>query len=184
VAIGDDLARIAEAAVGFAAAGERVTGVIATEPSEGGRVYLVSYEPAGGGRTWLALDDGGRPLDDRHLVREAASLAALVEVAEETAGGGDLDELRTRLAELHQREAPIGIEEAEAAAEELAGTLEAGPRVARTGYLDAIGAASRRLEQALGDGSGSPFAAAMQQAIPAVEELASDVEQNYKLPLP
>jgi hypothetical protein len=183
VAVGEDLARIADAAVAFAAPDERVTGVIATEPSEARRVYLVSYEPARGGRTWLALDDEGRPLDDRHLLREAASLAALVEVAEESAGGGDLAELRARLAELREREAPVGIDEAEDAAAALAGTLEPGPRVARTAYLDALGAASRRLEQALGDGSASPFAAAMQQAVPVVEGLADDVEQNYKLPL-
>jgi hypothetical protein len=184
VAIAEDFARIADASVCFAGPDERVTGVIATEPSEGRRIYLVSYETADGGRTWLALDDGGRPVEDRRLVREAASLAALVEVAEESAGGGDLPELRARLAELRERDAPVGIDQAEEAAADLALTLEAGPRVARAAYLDAIGAASRRLEQALGDGSGSPFVAAMQQATPAVEELASDVEQNYKLSLP
>jgi hypothetical protein len=183
VAIGEDLARIAEAAVRFAAPGERVTGVIPTEPSDGTRVYLVSYEPEGGGRVWLALGDDGRPLEDRRLVREAASVAALVEVAEESAGGGHLPELRARFAQLREREAPAGIDEAEEAAADLARTLEPGPRVARTAYLDAIGAASRRLEQALSDGSESPFAAAMQRAVPAVEELASDVEQNYKRPL-
>jgi hypothetical protein len=183
VALGEDLARIAEAAVGFAAPDERVTGIVATEPSEGVRVYLVSYEPASGGRTWLALDDAGRAVRERRLVREAASLAGLVEVAEESAGGGDLPELRARLAELREREAPVGIDEAEDAAAALAATLEPGPRVARTAYLDAIGAASRRLEQVLGDGSGSPFAAALQQAVPVVEELAGDVEQNYKVPL-
>jgi hypothetical protein len=183
VAIGEDLARVADGAVGFAAPGERVTGVVATEPSGGGRVYLVSYEPASGRRTWLALDDAGRPVEDRRLVREAASLAALVEVAEESAGGGDLPELLVRLAELRETEAPLGIDDAEDAAAALAATLEEGPRVARTAYLDAIGAASRRLEQALGGGSGSPFTAAMQQAVPAVDGLAADVEQNYKLPL-
>ena len=47
----------------------------------------------------------------------------------------------------------------------------------------AIGAASRRLEQALGDDAGSPFAAAMQSAMPAVDELAAEVERTYKGPL-
>ena len=116
-------------------------------------------------------------------MREAASLAALCEVAEESAGGGRLDELRARLAELRVTEAPEGIERAQEAAAALAHTLEPGPRLARTAYVDAVGTASRRLEQALGESSGSPFATAMQQALPAVEELAADVERNYKGPL-
>lgn len=182
MAIEEDLARIAAAAAGFAAPGELLAGVLATEPHEGLRVYLCAYT-SGDGQAWLAFDDAGRPLDDRRLVREAASIAALCEVAEESAGGGDLPTLRARLAELHERESPEGIEEAEEAAAELARRLEPEPRVARTAYLDAIGAASRRLEHALGDGSGSPFTAAMQQALPAVEELAADVEQSYKGPL-
>jgi hypothetical protein len=179
VAIGDELARIAAAAAGFAAPGERVNGVLATEPFEGSRVYLCAYESVDRTRAWLALDDDGRPLDDGRLVREAASIAALCEVAEESAGGGDLPELRRRLAELRERESPLGIEEAEAAAAALAGTLEPEPRVASTAYLDAVGSASRRLEQALGEASGSPFAAALQQALPSVEELAADVEQSH-----
>jgi hypothetical protein len=179
VATGEDLAGIAAAAAGLAEPGEQVTGVIPTEPVPGTRVYLVSYE-SGADRAWLALDEAGRPVEERRLVREAASIAALCEVAEESAGGGSLPELREQLADLREREAPVGIEEAEEAAAALAGTLEPEPRVARTAYLDALGAASRRLEQALGEASGSPFAAAMQQAIPAVEELADDVERRYK----
>jgi hypothetical protein len=111
------------------------------------------------------------------------SISALCEVAEETAGGGDLPELRARLAEIRETEAPEGIEEAEQAAAGLAATLEAEPRLASTEYLDRIGVAVRRLEQALGDDAGSPFATAMQQALPAVEELAAEVERGYKGPL-
>jgi hypothetical protein len=55
--------------------------------------------------------------------------------------------------------------------------------VASSAYLDAIGSASRRLEQALDESGGSPFAAAMQAALGSVEELTEDVERNYKLPL-
>jgi hypothetical protein len=116
-------------------------------------------------------------------VREAASLTALCEVAEESAGGGDLPELRARLAELRETEAPVGIEEAEEAAVALAGVLQPEPRVASGAYLDAIGSASRRLEETLGEGGASPFAAAMQSALGAVEELAADVERTYKLSL-
>jgi hypothetical protein len=183
MALTDDLERIAQAATPFAAPGERVAGILAAEPLDLGRVYLVAYETDGGGHGWLALDGEGRPVDSRRVVREAVSIAALCEVAEETAGGGDLPELRTRLAEIRETEAPEGIEEAEEAAAALAATLEAEPRVASTDYLDRIGVAVRRLEQALGDEAGSPFAAAMQQAVSAVEELVAAVLQAYRGPL-
>jgi len=87
------------------------------------------------------------------------------------------------LRELRETEAPEGIEEAEEAAAALERTLEPEPRLARSEYLDALGAASRRLEQTLGEDARSPFAAAMQQALGAVEELADDVERRYKGPL-
>jgi hypothetical protein len=182
VGLSDDLERIAEAAAGFAGAGERVTGILVAEPVETGRIYLCAYESSGG-RSWLALDDEARPVARRRLVRDAASLAALCEVAEELAGGGDLPELRARLAELRATEAPGGIEEAEEAAAALHAALRPQPRPATSDYLDVLGTASRRLERALGEDGGSPFAAAMQQALPAVEGLAAEVEQGYKLPL-
>jgi hypothetical protein len=182
VALSDELEPIAAAADGFASPDERLAGVLVAEPLEGGRVYLFAYE-SDRGHAWLALDAAGRPLDDRRRVREAASLAALCEVAEETAGGGHLDDLRARLAELRETEAPEGIEEAEEAAAALAATLRPAPRVASSAYLDAVGAASRRLELALGEDVRSPFSAAMQQAIGAVDGLADDVEGRYKGPL-
>ena len=104
-------------------------------------------------------------------------------MAEESAGGGNLPELRARLAELRETANPEGIEEAEAAAAALAETLQPEPHIASGAFLDAIGSASRRLEQALGESGASPFAAAMQAALGSVEELADDVEQNYKLTL-
>ena len=90
--------------------------------------------------------------------------------------------LRERI-ELRETEAPAGIEEAEAAAAALAEMLQPEPRVASSAYLDAIGSASRRLEQALGESGASPFAAAMQSALGSVEELTADVERNHKVPL-
>jgi len=182
MALGDDLERAAAAAEAFAAPGERVAGIVAAEPTGGIRVYLCAYESADG-HAWLALDGDGRPVADRRLVHETASLAALCEVAEETAGGGDVAALRERLAELRATEAPDGIEAAEAAAAALEETIEPGPRVATAAYLDALGVASRRLEQALGDEVGSPFAVALQQAMAAVEALADEVERGYKGPL-
>lgn len=182
MALSDDLERIAAAAAAFAGEGERLAGVLAVEPLDRGRVYLCAYEH-GAARAWLALDGEGRPVADRRIVREAASLAGLCEVAEERAGGGDLADLRARLAELRVTEAPEGIEDAEEAVTALASTLQEEPRVATAAYLDAIGAAARRLEQTLGDDAGSPFAVALQQAVGAVEELADEVERSYKGPL-
>jgi hypothetical protein len=75
----------------------------------------------------------------RTRVRDAASIAALCEVAEESA------------------ELPPAAE----------------PRVASLAYLDSLGAESRN----------GGFAAALQGALPAVDELAKDVEGNYKLEL-
>ena len=120
---------------------------------------------------------------DRRIIHDAASLAALIEVAEETAGGGDLTELRATLADLREREAPEGIEDAEQAALELEQTLQPEPRIASTAYLDSLGVASRRLERSLGEDAGSPFASALQQAMPAVEAVAAEVERVYKGPL-
>jgi hypothetical protein len=182
VVLSDDVERIAAAAAGFAAGGEELAGVVPVDVL-GTRVYLCAFAAAE--RTsWVALSDDAQPITDARLVREAASLAALCEVAEESAGGGDLPELRARLAEIRETEAPEGIEEAEAAAAALAEVIQPAPRVASGAYLDDIGNAARRLEAARGDSGGSPFAAAMRSVVGAVEELAADVESNYKLPLP
>jgi hypothetical protein len=179
--VAEDVGRIASAAAALAEPGEELAGVLVAE-TLGRRVYLCAFESAEG-RTWLALGDAAEPLTDGRLVREAASLAALCEVAEESAGGGHLSELQARLAELRETDNPEGIEEAEAAAVALAETLQPEPRVASGAYLDALGSASRRLEQALGESGASPFATAMQGAVGTVEALAADVESNYKLPL-
>jgi hypothetical protein len=181
MSVAEDVGRIASAAAAFAEPGEDLAGVLVTE-TLGRRVHLCAFESAEG-RAWLALGDEGEPLTEGRLVREAASLAALCEVAEESAGGGHLPELRARLAEVRATDNPVGIEEAEAAASALADTLQPEPRVASGAYLDALGSASRRLEQALGESGVSPFAAAMQAALGSVEELAADVEGNYKLAL-
>ncbi len=181
MSVAEDVGRIASAAPGFAEPGEDLAGVLVTE-TLGRRIYLCAFESAEG-RAWLALGADGEPLTEGRLVREAASLAALCEVAEESAGGGHLTELRARLAELRETDNPVGIEEAEAAASALAETLQPEPRIASGAYLDALGSASRRLEQALGESGASPFAAAMQAALGSVEELAAEVGGNYKIAL-
>ena len=50
-------------------------------------------------------------------------------------------------------------------------------------FLDAIGAATRRLEQALGEGPGSPFAEAMKHGMAVVAELEREVLTGYKVEL-
>jgi hypothetical protein len=179
VALQDDLERIAAAASTYSANGEELSGILAADPTARGRVYLCAFR-TGEHHSWLALDDAGQPIADRELVRQAASLVALCEVAEESAGGGELDELRSRLVALRLTENPPGIDEAEEAVLALQQVLGATPRVATTVWLDEVGAATRRLEHALGDSGMSPFAEAMKAASNAVEEFTIDVEANYK----
>ena len=177
MALAEEIAAAGEAAQAFAEEAEEVVGVLPTEPHRE-RVYLCAYA-RGQERRWLALDGTGAPVDDRGLVRDAVSIAALCELAEESAGGGDVGELRARLVELRLTENPEGIEDAEVAAAELQRSLRPPPRVASPAYLDEIGAAATRLEQALG-GHGSPFAEAMNVGVGAAEELATEVERSYK----
>jgi hypothetical protein len=181
VELHSDLERIARAAASLAGPGETVAAIIPAEPEHGRRVYLCAFD--GPGRSWIALDDEARPLQDRVLVREAVSIAAVCELAEESAAGGDLGELRGQLATLRVTEHPEGIEEAEEAALALEQTLEIEVRLATVARLDAIGAATRRLERALGEGPGSPFAEAMKRAPALIEELQHEVEAGYRADL-
>lgn len=126
MAFGDDLDRIAAAAQRD---GDRVTGVLAAELLDGSRVYLCSYESG----AWLALGDDAHPIGDRRAVHEAASLAALCEVADD-----------------------------------LAGIDTGAPRLATVEHLDRVGAA---------------VGAGLEQAFPAVEELASQVVARHLTPL-
>jgi hypothetical protein len=174
----DDLARIAAAAARF---GE-VTGVLAAEPVGGARSYVCAFG-AGDERSWLVLDDAGEAVTRRERVREAASIVAVCELAEENAGGGQLEELRQRLVELRLTESPDGIEEAESAALALERTIGAPPRVASPAFLDAVGAATLELERALGQPGGSAFAEAMKASVATIDAFTGEVEARYKLPL-
>ena len=178
MALADEIVRAKDAAQRFADTDEEVVGVIPTEPRRGERVYLCAYG-RGDERRWLALDPSGSPVAERALVREAVSIAAMCELAEESAGGGDVGDLRARLVELRLTENPEGIEEAEVAAADLQEVLRASPRVASASYLDEIGLAATRLDHALG-GNGSPFVEAMKVGAGAAEELAAEVERTYK----
>jgi hypothetical protein len=139
VSLSEDVGRIAEAAAWYAASGEELAAVMPVEPASGERVYLCAFARADGSQSWLGLDDRGSPLTNRTLIRAAASIAALVEVAEESAAVTTGDE----------------------------------PRLASPAYLDSLGAAAVN-----GDVAG-----ALQNALPAIEELTRDLELNYKLEL-
>ena len=116
-------------------------------------------------------------------MRDAVSIAALCEVAEEAAFPGDLDELRSQLVALRIAEAPEGIEEAEEAARELQLVLGAPPQVASPERLDTIGGAARRLERALDPTAPSPFTDVLRGAGEVAEALWRDVEAGYLRPL-
>jgi hypothetical protein len=131
MALSEDLNRIAASAEAHRAPGQEVVAVMTVESAVGDRLYLAAFADGADAREWLVLDENGRPVTDRDRVREAASIAALVEVAEEAV---------------------------DRVAEE--------PRVASLAYLDSIGADS-----------------GIAAALPAVEELTSEVERHYKLEL-
>lgn len=180
-----DLERIAAAAATWAAPGEAVAAVIPTEPAPGSPVFLVAFAAAGEERrSWIALDHGGTAIDSWPRIRDAVSIAALCEVAEEMAGGGDLDDLRSQLVGLRLVENPPGIDEAIAAVNALEQALGRPPRYASPTYLDAVGMAVRALELALGDGTSSPFTEAMKQAPGAIEALTREVETGLKTRTP
>jgi hypothetical protein len=84
VTLEEEIRGAAEAAAAFASPDERVVAVLAAEPSDGKRIYICSYDNAGE-RAWLALDADNQPVSSRSVVREAVSLVALCEIAEEAA---------------------------------------------------------------------------------------------------
>jgi hypothetical protein len=180
VALADELEALAQAAAAFAAPGEVLAGVVPVEPGSV-RLYLCAYE--GETRSWLVLDADGQLVRDRRTVRDAASIAALVEYAEELAAGGDLDDLRAQLTALRLTEDPPGIDEADEAITALQDELGSPPRVATPALLDRLAAATRRLEVALGGEGASPFTAAMKSSGDAVQAFVADVEAGYKVEL-
>ena len=171
---------MAQAAEPYGDPHEDLVGVLPAEPGSGERVYLCAFRGDGETTSWIALDSQARPVEDRTVLRDAVSIVALCEVAEETAAGGDLDELHSQLVALRLTENPPGIDEAEEALLALQAAIGAPPRLATPAYLDRVGMATRRLEQALGEQASSPFAEAMKHSVATVEAFASDVEANYK----
>jgi hypothetical protein len=178
-----DLDRIAAAVADRAPDGGAVSAVLAAEPTPGLRAYLCAFETGDGARSWLVVDDDGASVVERRDVRDVVAIAALCEIAEESAAGGDLDELLAQLVGLRLTESPEGIDEAEDAVRSLQRTIGVAPHLATPARLDEIGAATRRLEQALDPAAPSPFTMTLKGAQGTIDELLREVEQAYRAPL-
>jgi hypothetical protein len=98
VALDQELRRIAEVAVTYCKDGEELVGIIPAEPAVGERLYVCAYRD-GDETAWLVLRADGSPVEDRSAVRDAVSIAALYELAEEAAGSPE-EELRVASPEL------------------------------------------------------------------------------------
>src|ERR1043166_8645825 len=85
MALDQELRRIAEVAVTYCCDGEELSGIVPAEPTAGVRVYVCAYRD-GEETGWLVLRADGTAVEDRSLVRDAVSIAALYELAEEAAG--------------------------------------------------------------------------------------------------
>jgi hypothetical protein len=179
MSLSDELERAAEDALAAIEGGVSVSGVLPTEAQPGARVFVCSIDGADGTRGWLAVRLDGSLVTARSDLRAAVSIAALCEVAADSAAGGDLDGLIASLADLREREAPEGIEDAEEAARALREVIGDPPQLATPERLDEIGAATRRLEHELDPGGPSPFASALKAAQGAVQELQREVEAGY-----
>ena len=81
-----ELRRIAEAAVTYCGEDEELSGIVPSEPAAGLRLYVCAFRD-GDKASWLVLDSDGSPVEDSALVKDAVSIAALYELAEEAAGG-------------------------------------------------------------------------------------------------
>jgi hypothetical protein len=137
---------------------EQPVAVIATEPGAGTRVYVVAFA-AGGDLAYIALDEAGAPVSDRRLVRDAVSLAALAERAEEVSGATAADELMARFTDAAERLRRFRSEETAVAAAAAADAVVAaagrladaatGPRPATAQYLDRMAALAAELAAAL-----------------------------------
>ncbi len=96
--------------------GERAVAVMATEPQSGARVYVVAFAAGDDLATWRSTT-AGAPVTDRRLVKDAVSLAALAERAEEVSGATAADELVERFGEAAAVLRRVGDKDAAAAAD-------------------------------------------------------------------
>ena len=126
MALDQELRRIAEVAVTYCRDGEELAGIVPAEPAVGVRVYLCAYRD-GEETSWLVLNADASPVEDHSLVRDAVSIAALYELAEEVAGE---DESEARVA------TPALLDSLGAAVEDRAAFVEAMKQA--TGAVDEL----------------------------------------------
>jgi hypothetical protein len=149
----EELETAVAAAGRHARPGEEPVAVMAAEPA-GARVFVVALA-AGEELGYVAVDGAGAPVADRRLVKDAVSLAALAERAEEVSGATAADELVAQFRASSQALRGAGEGEAADAAEAVAGAAQrlggaaAGPRAATPVYLDRIAALAGELAGAI-----------------------------------
>jgi hypothetical protein len=151
VTLADALAAALEAGREHAGEDEEVVAVMPAEPGTGARVYLLAF-CRGGELSYLALDGALAPVRDPRLLRDAVSVIAMAERADEASGAVAAEELAGLLADARAQLEAAGQDDAAAAAAAVATGLAelaeaaAGPRVATPHYLDEIAARARALE--------------------------------------
>jgi hypothetical protein len=134
--------------------GERAVAVMPAEPQSGTRVYVVAFA-AGDELAYIVLDADGAPVADRRLVKDAVSLAALAERAEEVSGATAADELVERFGEAAAVLKRTGDKEGAAAAAAVVAAARklaegaSGPRAATPTFLDRMAALAAGLAAAL-----------------------------------
>ena len=140
----EELETAVTAAGRHARPGEEPVAVMAAEPA-GRRVFVVALA-AGDDLGFVAVDAAGTAVADRRLVKDAVSLAALAERAEEVSGATAADDLVEQFREVEGSLRGAGEGEAAAAAVAVAeagarlGAAAAGPRAATPVYLDRLAA--------------------------------------------
>jgi hypothetical protein len=134
--------------------GEEAVAVMAAEPQSGTRVYVVAFA-ADDELAYIVLDADGAPVADRRLVKDAVSLAALAERAEEVSGATAADELVERFGEAAavlkrtgDREGANAAAAVVTAARSLAEGAS-GPRAATPTFLDRMAGLAAGLAAAL-----------------------------------
>ena len=165
----EELETAVAAAGRHARPGEQAVAVMAAEPA-GARLYVVALA-AGEELGYVAIDRAGAAVADRRLVKDAVSLAALAERAEEVSGATAADELVAQFRETAGTLRGAGEGEAAAAAEAVAdagerlGAAAAGPRAATPVYLDRLAALA------------ADVAAAIEAFVPVAERLGQGAQQ-------
>jgi hypothetical protein len=149
----EELETAVAAAGRHARPGEQPVAVMASEPG-GARVFVVALA-AGEELAYVAVDHAGAAVADRRLVKDAVSLTALAERAEEVSGATAADQLVAQFRASSEALREAGEGEAAAAAGAVAvagerlGAAAAGPRAATPVYLDRIAALAGELAAAI-----------------------------------